>query len=168
VELTITQAAQSLECSVDTVRRHIRSGKLPARKDDQGRYLIQFDDVPEPRRKRRARAAEPLEWLNTGADAAEESEPSAVQDRGRNSPPAAFAGEDEFPAALPPQRRRTDPGLDARISRLLQERDEMVQELQMWRNEAMAAQVALEELRRLIPRTLEPKRIQGWWRFGRS
>jgi excisionase family DNA binding protein len=171
VELTITQAAQTLDCSVDTVRRHIRRGKLTARKDDQGRYLIQFDDAEGASKADGPEMDEPLNWLKqAGAEttngAWEDASPSngAVSVAEPHTAPQ-FADEDPM---LTPQRRRSDPGLDKQVARLMQERGEMVQELQMWRNEAMAAQVALEELRRLIPRTLEPKRPQGWWRFGRQ
>jgi len=173
VELTITQAAQTLDCSVDTVRRHIRRGKLSARKDEHGRYLIQLDDTPAPSQKSKPEGGESLEWLKSASGEGEwpagdewkdESSSNGTASTNGSEPSSRFADPDPLTT---PQRRRDDPGLDKRMARLLEERQEMVQELQMWRNEAMAAQVALEELRRLIPRTLEPKRAQGWWRFGR-
>ena len=43
VELNISQAAAYLNCSVDTIRRRIRSGQLQARLDDRGRYMISFN-----------------------------------------------------------------------------------------------------------------------------
>jgi hypothetical protein len=36
--------------------------------------------------------------------------------------------------------------------------DELAEEMTMWRNEALAASTALEELRRLIPQALAQKR----------
>jgi excisionase family DNA binding protein len=174
VELTITEAAQTLDCSVDTVRRHIRRGKLSARKDEHGRYLIQFDDPPTSIKSNSAHEqASTLHWLKPPvtepvwpeASAWQEGSDSKDGDLDRGVPHQSRFAEEDPPAA--PQRRRDDPGLDKRVARLLEERQAMIHELQMWRNEAMAAQVALEELRRLMPRALEPKRAQGWWRFGR-
>jgi hypothetical protein len=43
VEVTLPQAAGMLGISMDTVRRRVRRGMLPARLDARGRYLI---DIP--------------------------------------------------------------------------------------------------------------------------
>jgi excisionase family DNA binding protein len=47
MEMTVAEAAVSLGCSPDTVRRRIRAGQMQARTDEHGRYLVQMPD-PEP------------------------------------------------------------------------------------------------------------------------
>jgi excisionase family DNA binding protein len=156
VELTIIQAAQALDCSVDTVRRHIRRGKLSARKDEHGRYLIQFGDTSTSIKKDSSyEQATTLEWLKPSGAEPVWPEASAGQE-GSDSKDRTVA-----------QRRHGDSGLDKSMAQLLEERQAMIEELQMWRTEARAAQVALEELRRLMPSAVEPKRTRGWWRLRR-
>jgi excisionase family DNA binding protein len=225
VELNINQAAAYLNCSVDTIRRRIKSGQLQARLDERGRYMISFlggepeaaDRSPtqivasEPLRRERQGSLEvsPDDWFETwqqperraAAPPAtappvppppavppapvwplhEEQMPAAAAPAPPPSPsepqptPPDFESlrpadvpVRQFESQLPPQRRSTDPGLNEQIARLREERQELIQELQMWRDEAMAAKVALEELRRLIPQTLGSSHDRdsraGWFR----
>jgi excisionase family DNA binding protein len=45
-ELLITEAADRLGVSVDTIRRRIRAGALSHRRDARGRWLVEVEDVP--------------------------------------------------------------------------------------------------------------------------
>jgi chromosome segregation ATPase len=47
-ELLIPDAARALGISEDTVRRHLRLGRLAWRKDAKGRYLIEVGERSEP------------------------------------------------------------------------------------------------------------------------
>ena len=47
-ELTVAQAAAQLGLSVDTVKRRAQKGKLPARQDDRGRWLVTLDTPEAP------------------------------------------------------------------------------------------------------------------------
>lgn len=46
-ELTIPEAAAALGVSVDTIRRRIKAGELPARTDERGRYRVTVEDAPD-------------------------------------------------------------------------------------------------------------------------
>ena len=169
MELTITEAARTLDCSVDTVRRHIRRGKLNARKDEHGRYLIRFDENALP--KARAKSTGEMKWLSSSTEAAGHPEAQVYdefEDFGSVGLVPPWRAVEDFPAPSP-QRRADDPSLQEQLEQLRQERTELVIELQEWRDQAMAAQVALEELRRLLPETISAssKHNSSWWRRDR-
>lgn len=63
-ELHIRQAADQLGVSVDTVRRRIRRGELPARRDSRGRLLVDMANV--------AADAQPMQPTHAYAPAADE------------------------------------------------------------------------------------------------
>ena len=42
-EITITEAASTLGVSPETIRRRVRRGELPSRKDERGRYLLDVE-----------------------------------------------------------------------------------------------------------------------------
>lgn len=45
--LSISEAAQRLNISVDTVRRQVRSGALPAHRDEKGQWWLDLSDMGE-------------------------------------------------------------------------------------------------------------------------
>lgn len=54
--ITANEAAVALRCSVDTVRRKLRRGELPGKRDAGGAWYVQEDAVPSVQDDRQAQA----------------------------------------------------------------------------------------------------------------
>jgi len=49
--VSIPEAAQRLNVSVDTIRRQVRSGTLPANRDEKGQWWLDLSDDEQPTTK---------------------------------------------------------------------------------------------------------------------